>query len=317
MPVKKKTSKKTTSKNAAQVTSRNINFDDDEWPEPETPAPTKPTPQNPETYGFSPITIPDETIDLDDADKRNHALKVYRSFCLNLIAHEDRSRGYTRWCLGVVLNRLKPINGGAKSIPHGEFAKFLKDIGVKPDLAEEIRWAAVAVAESKAPTTGWTSMRKTALEFRASQQPAPKPHIEEETETDDDPFAVIPDNQKETVPGFDDLSFDEKRAIAKEAFGINIPKQSKTPVKPQPSPSPSPETTTMTPEKFHKLFARVNKLLADKVDAVWEWGAGDKDKTQKEIEEAINKATAAEAKLKTYREMLKAKLAEIKTKGAA
>lgn len=304
--------------------TRNIDFSDDGWSEPETPAPTKPTVQNPETYGFchpseTKFVIPDEKIDFDDAASRMHALKVYRSFCLNLIAHEDRSRGYTRWCLGVVLNRLKPINGGAKSIPHGEFAKFLEDIGVKPDLAEEIRWAAVAVIESEAPTTGWTAMRKTALAFRKSQQPAPKPQIEDETETEDDPFSVIPANQKETVPGFDDLSYDEKRAIAKEAFGINIPKQSKTPVKPKPSPSPSPspETTTMTPDKFHKLFARVNKLLAEKIDAVWEWGAGDKQETKKEIEEAINKATAAEAKLKTYREMLKAKLAEIKTKGAA
>lgn len=302
-------SKKTTSK-TSPVTSRNIDFGD--WPE--TPAPSKSPKQNPKSYGFSKFRIPDEKIDFVDAAARKHALKVYRSFCLSLIAHEDRARGYVRWSLGVVLNRLKPIKGKGKEIPHGEFQKFLKDIGIKDDLAEEIRWAALAVNESEATTTGWTVMRQRALELRASKQPTPKPKIEEDSNPKDDPFAAIPAHQKETVPDFDSLPFEEKRTIAKQAFGIEISKQSKPPVKPESDPTPD---LTMTPDKYHQLFARLNKLLAEKIDATWEWGAGDLAKTTKEIEEAINKATAAEGKIKTYRQMLSVKLKELKTKGAA
>lgn len=122
--------------------------------------------ENPEVYGFSEFVLPKVQIDYADAESRKHTLSVYRSYCLDLIAFEDRARGYARWLLGVVLNRLKPITGGTKSIPHGEFVEFVTGLGIKDDLAEEVRWVAEVIAREDARTLGWTTMRAIAIKAR-------------------------------------------------------------------------------------------------------------------------------------------------------
>lgn len=164
MPAKK-TKQKTIH---APVTTRNILFDnDDDKDDKDNQV------QNPYKYGFSnawmeSVQIPKPRINYEKPDA---ALAVYGEFISEIRTFHGHHLGFTRWVVGHVVNRLKPITGrGEKEIPHGQFKKFIKTLNLSADILEESRWVAETFDRGAAETMTWTAMREVALKARAAKQ---------------------------------------------------------------------------------------------------------------------------------------------------
>lgn len=186
-------SKKATNVNSedqhAPVTGRFINWTPDDFEGEEDAGQS--TPEKPDKYGFSTewmqsVTIPTPEIDFgDDPKKREGALKALAEFINSIARFHERHLGFTRWCVGTILNRLKPITGeGEKQIPHGEYEAFVNGLGLNADLSQEARWVAATFPRSEAERKGWTEMRNAALEFRKKSRITKSPSSRKPGNTD-------------------------------------------------------------------------------------------------------------------------------------